>query len=123
MELYKIRVLVDRNGTGSEYSDEHALRSFAHWLRDDDAIRSSALIDLRHAPPRLGEMGGGFDLIQLSVDSGFQLANLALAYVTWRATRSRPSTITVEHGNTRITLDSADPELAERLVATLRQVP
>jgi len=123
MDLYTIRVMEGRSGTGSALSDEHALRSFARWLRDDNAIRASALIDLRPSPAGPGEMGGGLDLIQLSVDSGFQLANLALAYVTWRGTRPRPSTITVEHRGVRITLDSADAEVAERLVTSLQQNP
>ncbi|MET9730290.1 hypothetical protein ABZZ79_06345 [Streptomyces sp. NPDC006458] len=111
------------NGSGpdAEPDGDRALRSLARWLRDDDAIRTEAIVELQQAPPPPGAMGSAFDVIQLSVEAGFQLANLALAYVTWRSTRSRPPTVTVEHEGMRVELNTADPEEIVRLLARLRR--
>ncbi|MFG3039874.1 hypothetical protein ACGFYZ_23560 [Streptomyces sp. NPDC048330] len=110
---YGIRVI------GEAEDVDRESRSLARWLRDDDAIRTSALVKLTQAPPRPGEMGGAFDVVQLVVDSGFQLGNLALAYAAWRGSRSRPSAVTVEHRGRRVTLDTTDPEEIARILAAL----
>ncbi|MFE2016211.1 hypothetical protein ACFW9C_36825, partial [Streptomyces sp. NPDC059491] len=52
---YGIRVI------GEAQDVDRESRSLARWLRDDDAIRTSALVKLTQAPPRPGEMGGAFD--------------------------------------------------------------
>ncbi|MFJ7206618.1 hypothetical protein ACIQWR_24190 [Streptomyces sp. NPDC098789] len=113
MEQYRVEL------NGEAESVERELRSLARWLRDDDAIRSTALVKLTQAPPRPGEMGTAFDVVQLVVDSGFQLGNLALAYAAWRGTRPRSAVVTVEHRGRRVTLDTADPQEIARILAVL----
>ncbi|MER8047519.1 hypothetical protein [Streptomyces sp. NPDC094032] len=118
---YDIVVRVDEAGAEGDFDEGRELRSLARWLRDDDAIRTTAIVELRSAPTPSGAMGNVFDAVQLTADSGFQLANLALAYVTWRAGRRRPPAVTIEHEGVRVELDTADPDEVARLLAALRQ--
>lgn len=61
-------------------------------------------------------MGAAFDVIQLTVDSGFQVANLALGIAAWRRSRPAPPVVAIERSGTRIEVTSADPELIARIV-------
>ncbi|MET9386336.1 hypothetical protein ABZY09_36105 [Streptomyces sp. NPDC002928] len=66
------------------------------WLRNDEFVGETATVSLPPAPPGPGQMGSAFDAIQLAVDSGFQVVNLALA--------TRPSTRSSSNGITRFWL-------------------
>jgi hypothetical protein len=65
------------------------------------------------------DMGAVFDLIQLVVDSGFQAANLAVAYGTWRATRPRSPKVTIEHDGVIVTLDGSESDTFETIIQIL----
>jgi hypothetical protein len=106
-----VRVRVD--------GSEEELRSFARWLGEEPDIRHRALISWETPRPGEGEMGGAFDVVKLVIDSGFQIASLGLAYVAWRATRPRPTSVTIERDGVRITLDDGDPETVARLLRAL----
>ncbi|MDT0310589.1 hypothetical protein RM780_27105 [Streptomyces sp. DSM 44917] len=100
--------------------DEAELRSLHRWLTEDPYVRRNARADLAGAVPAEGEMSGGaLEYVRLVLDSGFQLANLALAWYAWRGTRPRPPEITVEHGGKKVTLSGQDPDTAARLLAAL----
>jgi hypothetical protein len=65
-------------------------------------------------------MGTAFEVLQLVVDSGFQAANLALAYAAWRTTRLRKPQVTIEHRGVTVTLDGAEADTVEAIVRVLR---
>ncbi|MER8235111.1 hypothetical protein ACIRQY_34805 [Streptomyces sp. NPDC101490] len=101
-------------------SDE--LASFAQWLRDEPDIYRHARIEWAEATPADGEMGGAFDVVNLIIESGFQLVNLGLAYAAWRATRrSAAPQITVQRDGVSITMTEHDPEAVVRLVRALEE--
>lgn len=112
-------VLSVRIASGDSHDD--LLRSFAQWLEEEQEIRRHAVITWPAAVPGAGDMGGALEVVQLVLDSSFQLAALALAYTTWRSTRSDAPAVTVSRGGVRITLDSSDPEVVARLVRELEE--
>ncbi|MFH9587016.1 hypothetical protein ACH4MW_15105 [Streptomyces luteogriseus] len=102
-------------------SDDEVLRSFARWLEEEPEIRRHAVTTWSAAPPGAGEMGGTLEVVKLVLDSGFQLANFALAYTAWRSTRPDAPAVTVSRGDLRITLNSSDPEVVARLLRELEE--
>ncbi|MDX2939323.1 effector-associated constant component EACC1 [Streptomyces ipomoeae] len=109
--MREFRVVID----GQETTED--LRRLAQWLRDDELVGETATVTLPPAPPGPGQMGSAFDAIQLAVDSGFQVANLALAIAVWRRTRPERPVVTIERGGTHVQVTSSDPELIARVVA------
>ncbi|MDQ0794980.1 hypothetical protein [Streptomyces sp. B1I3] len=95
------------------------LRRLTQWLRDDELVGDEADVVLSSAPSSPGDMGAAFDAIQLTVDSGFQVANLVLAIAVWRSSRSKPPTVAIERNGTRVTVDSDDPAVVARIAAAL----
>ncbi|MGV9455512.1 effector-associated constant component EACC1 [Streptomyces sp. NPDC003635] len=100
-------------------ADEAELRSLYLWLRDDSYVRRHARVEVLAEQPLPGRMGGALDVVQLVLDSGFQLGNLALAWAAWRATRPAPPEVTFERDGIKVTLSGQDPETAARLLAAL----
>ncbi len=99
---------------------DRELASLYGWLEDEQEIRQHARISMLPVKPDPAEMGTAFDVIQLVVDSGFQAANLALAYAAWRATRPARPQVTIEIERTqRVTLDDATPDVVETIVRVL----
>lgn len=98
---------------------DQELISFHAWLVAEPDVRQHARILLVPSEPARGHMGTAFEVIQLITDSGFQAANLALAYLGWRATRPRGTRVTIQNGTTAITLDNADPRTVEAVVDAL----
>ena len=103
--------------TGPEAEQE--LGSLYTWLREDEDIRRHALMSLEPVEPSPSEMGTAFEVIQLVVDSGFQTLSLALAYVTWRASRPSSHQITIERDGSKITVDDADSDTVDAIVHSL----
>lgn len=54
-------------------------------------------------------MGGALDVVKLVIDTNFQALNLGLAYLAWRATRAKPSAMTIERNGVKITLTTPTP--------------
>ncbi|MDT3445596.1 effector-associated constant component EACC1 [Pseudofrankia sp. BMG5.37] len=101
---------------------EEAVHSFARWLRDDPDVRRHAVISLEAAEARGGEMGGALDIVSLVIDTNFQILNFGLAYLAWRATRSKPSPVRIERPDgVTVTLNDADPEVIARLLRRLEE--
>jgi hypothetical protein len=88
---------------------EKNLQSLADWLRNEPAIRRHAKITLESTSPQPGRMGVPFEAIQLAIESGFSLANLAIAFSSWRRSKGETPAIIV---NGTLVLGSAerDPE-------------
>lgn len=111
-----MKIDIRMSGTGAEQE----LRSLYQWLLAEPQARQHA--DVRSVEPEqaAGEMGGGiFDIIQLTITSGFSLADLALNYATWRGTRQSPVVVTMESGKHKITLSADDPETLQDLIRSL----
>lgn len=100
---------------------DEELGSLYSWLREDPEIYHYARMSLEPAEPGPSELGATFEVIQLIVDSGFQTLNLALAYATWRATRTRHPEITIERDGIKVTLDDANSHAVEEIVRALSQ--
>ncbi|MBC2906730.1 effector-associated constant component EACC1 [Streptomyces cupreus] len=108
-------------GRGTRNCCRQALRSLYLWLRDDPRVRGGARVEVRAEQPEPGRMGSALDCVQLVLDSGFQLANLAVARAAWRATRPARPEITFERDGVKVTLSGQDPETAARLLAELER--
>ncbi|MEV6111543.1 hypothetical protein AB0L59_03280 [Streptomyces sp. NPDC052109] len=119
---YRLRLPGDKEG------DE--LSQLYDWLTRDTTLRHGAEIRLRTdteldpdpAPPdEPGEgMSTGFDLVQLILDAGSQLVQLALAIVSWRRAQAPEAAVVVEHDGIRVTLPpGADVEAVLRLLREL----
>jgi len=110
---------MDVSITTSSTDAENDLRSLCQWLREDSYIRRHASVDLGAVEPAAGRMGALFDSIELVLNSGFQMGNLALAWAAWRATRPRAPEVTFERNGMKVTLSGQDAETAARLLAAL----
>ncbi|MFD8079762.1 hypothetical protein ACFV3E_45040 [Streptomyces sp. NPDC059718] len=106
---------------------EDELRSFHTWLLDDSYVRRNAKVALQGRGPAVGRIGGvgvgvGVTLegIRIALDSGFRLANLALAWLAWRAARTSAPELTFEHDGVTVTLSGQDVETATRVLEALR---
>lgn len=102
---------------GSEADEE--LQSLYGWLRDDRSVRGCAHVSLRSAETKPGEMGGAVEAVQVVLDEGFNAANLLLAYLAWRGTRSARVDATIERGDTKISLTNASPETITSIATRL----
>ncbi|MGW2783286.1 effector-associated constant component EACC1 [Streptomyces populi] len=108
--MREFRVVLDGQGASED------LLGLARWLREDEFVGEAAKVTLPAAPPGPGHMGSAFDVIQLAVDSGFQVANLALAIAVWRRSRPAPPVVAIERAGTRVEVTGDDPELIARVV-------
>lgn len=108
---------------GDEADEE--LASFYRWLREDDDVRRHSNISMVGAEPSFSEMGSTtLQVIQLAVGSGFQTLSLAMAYISWRTSRSSRHTqaqvmIETEDGR-KLTLTGADAETVNAVARALR---
>jgi membrane-associated two-gene conflict system component 1 (EACC1) len=98
---------------------DQLLASLYEWFREDPDIRRYARVSLMTAEPEPDEMGATFEVIQLIVDSGFQVLNLALAYANWRGTQRGNPHVTIDRDGTRVSLTDADPDVVEKIVRAL----
>ena len=110
---------MDVSITTSSTDAEGELRSLFLWLREDSYLRRNARVGMGVVGPAEGRMGALFDSVELALNGGFQFANLALAWASWRATRPRPPEVTFERDGVKVTLSGQDAETAARLLAVL----
>lgn len=105
----------------SDEKAEEDLRSFYHWLLEENEIRRTSRISLIGAQPQDSEMGATLEIIKLVVESGFELGNLALAYAVWRENRPNQAAITIECDGVKVTLTEADKDSADKILRALRK--
>lgn len=84
-----------------------AQRSLINALINNTDLRD-ANFALHPASHTSDTMGPDFDVIQLVVDSGFQIATLAFAFLCWRQEQPRPVRLVVDLDGTRRTLADED---------------
>ncbi|MFE2477844.1 hypothetical protein [Streptomyces sp. NPDC059389] len=99
---------------------EDELRSLRVWLLESPEIHRHARITWESQEPRQGEMGGiTTETLQLITDNFWQLSTFALSYATWRKTRSRNTSATIEHNGRRVTIEGHDEEAVQRIIREL----
>ncbi|MGK5554036.1 effector-associated constant component EACC1 [Actinomadura kijaniata] len=103
--------------SGAAADDE--LRSLYEWLRAEPSVHRNAEVTLQSAAPRPGEMGAVLEAIQVVTDSGFNTAELVLAYLTWRMTRTEKPDVTIQRGDVKISLSNASPEKVKEITESL----
>jgi Effector Associated Constant Component 1 len=94
--------------------DQESLLSLYEWLEDDRDIRKGAEVNLIEAPLQRGSMAGEFELISLLMSSGFNIGSLAIAFASWRASRTASPPVRIEAKGLEITIDSDDSRVIER---------
>lgn len=109
-----LRISMEGSGAESE------LRSLRAWLLETPEMRQHAKISRGMALPESGEMGSGtIDTLQFVTDNLWQVATFALAYATWRSTRRRTPTVTIERDGVTVTIEGHDEQAVERITRAL----
>jgi hypothetical protein len=96
---------------------ELEVQSLYGWLRRDADFRRDAEVRLGSGGRR-GDMGA-LDVINVLVPDGISLANLALAYVAWRGSRSHDSQIKVVVNGATVTVGNESAEQVSRELDSL----
>ncbi|MGW1463465.1 effector-associated constant component EACC1 [Streptomyces sp. NPDC002308] len=107
--------------------DEFALTDLREWLGKDPGTTGLAVESVTGGGPTMGTL----EALDIVLGHGIDLANFAVAYATWRATRPRTAPGTAEDGGRTLThgttvveighLSSA--ELADLLGRLRREAP
>lgn len=92
------------------------------WLRTDRDLRTGSEVSLVPAEHEQGRMGLGLEAVQLVLDSGLQLASLAVAIASWRAACAPRSAVTIVHEDAEIRLRRADLEDAAAVLDALERL-
>ncbi|AJC59737.1 hypothetical protein [Streptomyces sp. 769] len=102
---------------------EEELRSLMRWLHEDEGLHRQVRGTLTASRgPQPGEMGLGFDLLQLALGTAVSGGSLAVSIFQWRDARRRAPELTLRAGEIeiRIPRDAAgDPETVRRIAALL----
>ncbi|MGG2463551.1 effector-associated constant component EACC1 [Streptomyces sp. RGM 3693] len=102
---------------------EEELRSLMRWLHDDEELHRQVRGSLTASRgPRPGEMGLGFDLLQLALGTAVSGGSLAVSVLQWRDARRRAPELTLRAGEIEVRIPrgaAADPETVRRIVALL----
>ncbi|MGV9450924.1 effector-associated constant component EACC1 [Streptomyces sp. NPDC003635] len=104
--------------------DGGELKQLYDWLLAERQSGLDAEISLRNQLPRSdSDMGDAFDLIQLVVETVFQVASLGFIIVEFRRARRPRSHVVVERDGRRATLrPDASPEEVEEFLRELRDM-
>ncbi|MCK7625929.1 hypothetical protein MUU72_22975 [Streptomyces sp. RS10V-4] len=102
---------------------EAELRSLLQWLRNDEELRRQVGGTLAAGrAPRPGEMGLGFDLLQLAVTTAVSAGSLAVSILQWRDSRRRAPGLTLRSRGVEIRIERGAPgdaETVRRIIALL----
>ncbi|MGR3933232.1 effector-associated constant component EACC1 [Streptomyces sp. BRA346] len=107
--------------SAADVGDFDALASLHQWMAQDIGANNRISLHKSEARPSRGEMSGGFETITAITDQLISLANLALAYLTWRiASRATPDGTTSLQ--VRIEVNGANIEIASMTDDQLREL-
>ncbi|QHC22156.1 effector-associated constant component EACC1 [Streptomyces sp. GS7] len=113
-----VRVTTEPGGDAEE-----ELRSLMRWLHDDEELSRRVRGRLGAARgPRPGEMGTGFDLLQLAIGTAVSGGSLAVSVLQWRDSRRRAPELTLRSGEMEVRIPRGavgDPETLRRIAALL----
>ncbi len=101
----------------SSPGDTDALMSLFRWLNRDQELRHSARVSLARSGDA-ADMGAA-DVINMVFTQGISLLNLAIAYVSWRESRTHSPSITVRTENAVVTLTGTSREGTEKALLSL----
>ncbi|MEV5411145.1 hypothetical protein AB0K60_20185 [Thermopolyspora sp. NPDC052614] len=101
------------------HADEE-LRSLYEWLLGEQNLRRDIDIRLTYKEPAPGEMGDTLDFISLLVTSALAWPGFTAALAQWRQTRRNRPKITIERGDTTITLSDADTDLVVNILDAVK---
>ena len=94
--------------------------SLFRWLRDDPDTQRDVVVALTSSI--LPGSMGALDLITALVTQATGVGSLAVAYATWRDTRSRPSTLRITLGELSVEIqDESAEQLTVILTAPMEQ--
>ncbi|KAF4406855.1 MULTISPECIES: hypothetical protein [Streptomyces] len=116
-----MRIQLSLNGARSDVE----LRSLYRWLRAEGRQLDSAGVTVRApgaGPGGPHEMGGAFEVVEFVVGTATQLGSLAVAVAAWRAAHHSRSSVTFEHGGTKVTLSGADLDNARAVLSALEEL-
>ncbi|MGI5196425.1 effector-associated constant component EACC1 [Streptomyces sp. CA-288835] len=102
-------------------SAEDDVRSLYEWLLLDRTVRREARVEMASSSvPVPGQQGAVLDLVSLVLGSGISAASLGVSIASWRATRPREPSITVERADGRkVTITGTSQQEAQRLIEQL----
>nr|WP_128806409.1 hypothetical protein [Streptomyces sp. Termitarium-T10T-6] len=100
---------------------EEELRSLYTWLLSDPELRRHARLSLASSrAPEPGAQGDMIDVLSLVLGTGLNTGALALSIATWRSTRPRQMTVTLERSDgSSVTVTATSHQEVQRAVETL----
>ncbi|MFD8110106.1 MULTISPECIES: effector-associated constant component EACC1 [Streptomyces griseus group] len=100
---------------------EEELRSLYTWLLSEPELRRHARLSLASSrAPEPGAQGDMIDVLSLVLGTSLNTGALALSIATWRSTRPRQITVTLERSDGRsVTVTATSPQEAQRAVESL----
>jgi Effector Associated Constant Component 1 len=106
-----------------EDAGEDDIMRFYRWILEDEEIRRTASIQPGQSSQGLssaGPMGGEFfDVINLTVTSGFSAASLVLSYATWRDAHGKAGKLVIRNGKKKAIVEGASEADISRVVDLL----
>jgi hypothetical protein len=101
--------------------DSNAHRSLLNLLFNDEYVKENAKVFLRRPDDQQSKpMGPSFEIIELTINSGFQIATLALAIAQWRQSSGSAAELVIEQG--RMTTQLSTDELKDEKIVELALV-
>lgn len=91
-------------------ADDSELEQFHDWLLHDRSLRTGSEISVLTAEPDVDWMGPSLDAVELILNSGLQLAALAVSIVSYRKAAEPRSGMTITRGDVEVRLSRADME-------------
>ncbi|MGW7572350.1 effector-associated constant component EACC1 [Streptomyces sp. NPDC054765] len=109
----RVQVSIETDDSGTTLFDLYG------WFRQDGELRRHAEVRLL-SPRRTGGFMGAVEVIELVVGQGIAVANLAMAYATWRQGRATAGAITITVGEVSVTVKDGSEESIRRIVELLQ---
>ena len=103
-----------------EDDDEgQALASLHQWLVQDPDVTRWSTVSLEAGGNVPGEMGPVFDVVTVVLSNSIALGSLIVAYLSWRDSRPRPPTVSIERDGVVVSLAGSSPETVSRVIEAL----
>jgi hypothetical protein len=100
-----------------EDDDEvQALASLHQWLLQDPDVTRWSAVSLGTGNTAPGEMGPVFDVVTVVLSNTIALGSLVVAYLSWRDSRPRSPTVSIERDGVVVSLTDSSPETVSRVI-------
>ncbi|MCH6159622.1 effector-associated constant component EACC1 [Streptomyces marispadix] len=103
-------------------ADDSELGQFHDWLLRERSLRTGAEISTIPAPPTADGMGLSMDAVELILNSGLQLASLAVAIVSYRKATEPRSGMTISRGDVEVRLSRGELEDVAAVLGALEHL-